>query len=410
MRAAAYTGQIATAVNYPNTLAGNTIPYAMSRSRHKACQAISTATKMQIGYPTWAAVLGAHGATETYIGSSLTYTAAIEYPSGTIIGVVTYNGSTSAVFPASSGIPLSDAITLSTTIPSGAYFFCRMHLHSTASSNCWPYIAGAAAGANGSVIDTANGECFAFGGTDPGDLTQTGGTFTGQYVSTPTSIDSIIKPNLIVGSTTLPSVFLGPADSRVFGYRDYHGDTSGDLGEIARALGQANIPYANYAVTGDRLVAFASSNANRLFGARYCSHVIMQAGVNDLVTDAVSDATLRSTALQVRSYFVGTQPVFLVTMPSETSSSDNWQTQGNQTINSVFTPGTGAGVTHNTWRLSVPYGFAGCFDVASVVTPSQLWLTNGTAQYSTWEGVHETYAAALIIKNSGAVNVGALVR
>jgi hypothetical protein len=369
-----YLGQVATLSHVPNQYSGGSYATAMCRSRHKATQALSTATGLKIGLPGWYAP---QTGGETAAASSISCTASIESAAGVILGQVKFGGAvTGSIAPNTTLI--SDAITLSATIPSGTYFFVRFW---QSGASGFPY---ANLLNNNTLPDVANGEAVTFQG-DTSDKTMVGGTITS------TNAGVVCRPVCILGQTNAPSVAI-VGDSRAAGLGDTHAsETVGDLGEVARSLGAAGMAYINMGNPSDQLAWWNASHARRLELMGYCSHGVLALGINDLFGGSATDASLRTAVAAFRSSVPSGIKLFLTTLTTENTSSS-----GNREA-------------HNDWRRTVPTGFTGCFDIADVTETarnSNVWKTpNYTA-----DNIHATQYGYQQIAASGAVNTSLIVR
>lgn len=294
-------------------------------------------------------------------------------------GNVTYSGSGSPFI-------VSDPIAISA--PAGA----------TVSSNCWLFNT-VGGGMAYNVWASGNpgeypGDGFDFSlssGVPPADQTMSP-TFTSNGLW---NGQNMLGPIALLSQTTRPSIYL-IGDSRCSGAGDVY-DSSGDLGELARSIGPS-FAYINAGSEGDALSFWLSSHAARSQFAAWCSHAVLQAGVND-ITGGTTPATVASNRALVRSAI--NLPMWETTLPTETSSTDNWTTTGNQTA--IANPANRT--TFNTGVRAGSTGMKGYFDIASVTDASGVWNANGTtAKLWTPDGIHESQFANIQIKNSGVVN------
>jgi len=222
-------------------------------------------------------------------------------------------------------------------------------------------------------------------------------------------------PIAILGYTTQPIVSIViMGDSLANGYQDA-GDGLGASGWIERGLSNVNgaqIPWAQASKSGNTV------NAEQVpqFGPRkrslldYATHAILVDGTNDLVV-GTPVATLETQALNVfagiRSHGV---KLYVSTILPRTTSTDSWATAANQTaVNAAFASG-GARDQFNTW-LFTQIGVT----IDGVIDPNPYledpvnhgkWVTNGTANFATPDGVHPGTAghilAATAVANAAA--------
>jgi hypothetical protein len=377
-----YLGQVATRSSTPDSFASS-LKQEQSRSTHFARTNISA---LQIVVPNFY-VTGS--GPETGSGSAGTVTASLEYPSGTCTQIK-FSGSASGTVP-NDGLLLSDA--LSIAIPNGAQFFVRMHL-SFPSGAVYESTTGAGMMAtDGLVVSTT---------TTP-DLTLTCGPVAQGYTVG-------FFPAAIIGQTTRPSVLLA-GDSRIWGQQDT-ADAYGDIGGIARSIGPA-LAYINVAAPGDAVGEAVVSYANRLALSAYTTHVISAYGIND-ISGGNSAATIVTNTNTFISFFSG-KPVWVTTLPPETTSSDTWATPtrtapsspNNQTLSSF----NSVRVTYNTDVRSGTsiVGARGYIDLASLVESgwnSGYWI----GPNCTPDGVHESVVCTLLEQAAGVVPVGSITR
>lgn len=344
-----------------------------------------TISALQIVLPNWYTLVGV----ETGVGAVATVTASVEYPSGTFTQIL-FSGSASGTIADGAQL-LSDLCTIA--IPKDTQFWIRVYYTNTAGI---PYT---------SCQQGSVGDVHRIGASGIVDQTMSG-TITNNSGGTG------YFPAAILGYTRRASVFLA-GDSRTFGQGDTSVLTPGDQGELARSIGPT-LAYVNCGIPSERanFWATASNVVNRRAIAAYCSHVVMQHGINDLAA-ARTDAQLRTDINTMAAYFAG-KTIFLTTLAPETTSTDSWATTANQTAVANFsTAGNGRRETHNAWRRTVPSGFTACFEIADVVESARdsgKWQVDGTASKYTADGVHATTFAYSAIVSSGAVLLAAIHR
>jgi hypothetical protein len=329
-----YLGQIATRSFVPNNFV-STNKQSMSRSRHLCQQAV---TSLQIVVSNfYVPETGGNLGVEMAPGSTATVTASIEYPAGTFTQV-TFGGSASGTVP-DGGVLFSDFV--SVTIPQGATFYVRQYITTAA---------GMVYSDNGS-IDYTNGDGFKFGASGIADQTM-GGTVTHN--------DNFngFFPLAILGTTNRASVAI-IGDSRAYGYQDIYSDTSGDRGELARSIGPS-LAYMSLTTPSDKAALWVASHTNRLQIAKYCSHAVIQLGINDISGGRTASQLIADYA--TIAGLIG-KPIFCCTLAPRSNSTDSWQTVANQTAfaqeaqRSSFNTSVRAGLS----------GFAGYFEIADQV-------------------------------------------
>ncbi len=283
------------------------------------------------------------GFVETPIGAPTSVTGSIEYPAGRFTQM-TFGGQVTGTIP-SGGLLTCDPCPV--IIPRGAPFWIQTWTHCTAGSAFHGW------GSPGTIF-AAGGEVFAYDPTALADHTMDGGIVS-------TDPTNIAGPCMVLGLTNRPTVAL-IGDSRAHGQFDVFSGPSGDIGEFARALGPS-YAYAQCGAGGDSASGWTSSHANRLVLASYASHAIIQYGINDIILQFHSDATLRADILGILASLPASQVKYIATMPPCTTSSDLWATINGQTVLAQ----EAQRILNNAWRRTVPAGFAACIDVASVV-------------------------------------------
>lgn len=367
-----FLGQLATRCGL--ALANNTTnKQIQTRTTHYARSVINS---LQIVIPNYYYPSGI----ETATGAVASVTASIEYPAG-VIHRILFSGATTGSIPSGAHL-ISDAVAVS--IPYGAQFFVRIWF----SNSAMILFQSPATGINLAT------DGIKFGVTTP-DLT--GGGVVG------VDFNAQFFPAAIIGYTTRPSVCL-VGDSRVEGFYDTV-DTYGDLGQFARSVGPS-LPYINLGVGGDTAFSASSTFTNRLALSQYCSHVLINYGVNDIATGRTA-IQLAANINTLIGLFPATKPVWVATVPPEASSTDAFVTTTNQTsINN-----NAVRVTHNTNIRAggTIIGSRGFIDLASIVESSLnsgLWAAPGF----TADGVHETQLACVKIQASNIIPVANFVR
>jgi len=370
----AYLGQVATRSYYPNVKQAS-YTQAMIRSSHFARDDIA---QLQLVWQ------DRYGTLETASGAPTTVECAVEYPSGTYTRVK-FAGADQGVM-ASGGTLTSDFCTV--TIPDGARFWLRTYRLNASGLIHTDFIgmnanapAGEATDAGASVVNKVMG-----------------GTITGAwYPSTPIAILSMI---------TKPSVFIY-GDSRALGISDnWNTNPSGNGGEIARSIGE-NFGYVLCGAVGAQLVQAGSGVRTNL--VQYCSHSIVEFGINDIQAYGKSLATLQPfyTALWTALSAGGTKPVFQTTMPPlGGTTTDAWATVANQTPHAT----DGVRIATNAWIRSQGDGpLDGYLEVADAIESGRdtgKWKAPG---YTT-DGGHENKTGCYAIFASGAISPSFFIR
>lgn len=378
---APYLGNVVTRTMVPNDFSAS-ITAMMSRKWHFIRD--TSVNSIQLVIPNfWV------GGPETILSGTTTITAGVEDASGSVV-TATFSGSasiaTTAAFVVSDPINITglNKATLSDRI-----------FRTNASGLCFSNWSVGSAGQPG----ISPGDNLNF--TTATDQTA-GGTITNSPAWTGTMQFGSVA---IVAQTLMPSVAL-IGDSRCSGAGDTY-DASGDLGELARSIGPS-MGYVNLGVEGDIASAWTAATNRQALVKAYCSHAVIQLGVNDIFGGSTS-ASLVSNRAAIRS-LVAPRPCLETTIPTETSSTDLWTTTANQT------PINGPSI-RQTFNATVRAGtanIAGFFDIASITDTSlssSIWNADGvTPKKWTLDGIHESQFANIAIKNAGVVNTALIHR
>lgn len=316
-------------------------------------------------------------------GASTTIECAVEYPSGTYTRV-TFSGVNQGVM-VSGGSILSDSTTVA--IPNGALFWLR-----TWKSN-----------PNGMLGTDANPRVT----TVLGDASETGTTVTNRVMGGTISSNAtyLSTPSAILGMTQRPSVLL-VGDSRVVGLQDLPASSrSGDSGEVARSIG-GNFGYICTAMSGESAQGFWGQGNVRRSLRQYVSHVICNFGINDLHSGGFTLANMQTLYPNIWAGLGAPAfPVYQLTLPPVTTSTDGWTTVANQTVAGY----EAIRVSVNNWiRTQGDIQLAGIFDITLALESARdsgKWLPGYVN-----DGIHENATAANAIVSSGAINPALIVR
>ncbi|KQP39671.1 hypothetical protein ASF44_08035 [Pseudorhodoferax sp. Leaf274] len=385
-----FAGQVLTMTDRAGSGSGT---QSMSRSRHRARAAVSF---VQIAIPNW--VVLHSNFTETAGNGPATVEAAIEYPIGTTSTRFKWSTANSTVIPAGETSALSDKLAIA--LPKNAEFMIRIYWtcpngliwQSSPSGGFYPL-----------VNDTARGEGYVYAvsglaNTVTGVGAVSGGTSGGDGIR--------FGPCAIVSDIVEPTIGI-IGDSRTTGASDSYGDATGDLGVVARSIGP-NFGYIHVGKHSDGADKFIASSTRRRELMQYVSHIICEYGINDVVGAGRTWTQLQASLNTIHGYFPD-KPVWQTTLNPWTTSSDSWATTAGQT--------KGAWATrYDEVNAGIRAGGVGAgrvFDIASIAESaigSGLWRVNGTANYATNDGAHETFAMNILIKNSGIIPASAFTR
>jgi hypothetical protein len=356
-----YTGQVATRCGISNSVTGTAGHTFMSRTAHVAMDNI---TSLQLVEANWYVV---GNSVETAGPSTMALTASVEFPAGTFTQVKYSGIATGSV--AGGTTLVSDACAV--TIPVGSTFFVRRFVNSASGT---PY------NSSGNLRNLALGDATSIDDTDK--------TMGGTIVDGGTSP---MWPAAIIATTTRRSVAV-IGDSRVVGNSAYDtSSTTADTarGEICKSIGRS-FAFINMGVTSDTAAAFVTSHTLRVALAKYCSTVINNLGINDMVNSGSTPVLTHEANMQtIQGYFNAGTPYYVCTLAPFTTSTDNWATTSGQTV-------TAREASRTTWNNRVRNNL-GAFtggieiaDAAETARDSGIWVVNGSAGWATGDGLHES--------------------
>lgn len=320
---------------------------------------------------------------EFAIGGDATITASVEYPLGTTVTRLTFNGQNSGTAYDYSTLA-SDLISIN--IPAGAEFAIREFRHYTGSGSI-PFT-------NQVGLDITDGDCYNYGSSGVTDLTGSAGTFAGGDGS------SHCNPVAIFGPTSLPSYAL-IGDSRGEGYGD-NGNGNLYIGWMERSVGPVRA-FTNLSKFGE----YTSTAATLGFRQRaaiinkYCTHILCEYGVNDLFAGGQTVDQVLKSIDQIQEQFPY-KWFYQTTLMGETNSTDAWTTLINQAT--VDSNKDESRRWFNNYVRSGMHRFDGVYDVSTVVESSfnsGLWKVPGY----TADGLHPTPLGYATIASSGVIKV-----
>lgn len=309
------------------------------------------------------------GHLETGPGSATTVTAAVEFETGAF-WKCTFNGSASGSIP-NAGMIWTDPMPW--VVPRGTRFGFRCYRTNVA--GC-PF-----------TLDVQNpsiGERIEYNVTSDKTL---GGTIA------TTDQTNWYGPCAARGLMTQPSVGI-MGDSISLGQFDAL-DSTGAQGGIARVLQASGIPYTQLSVGGTTAQSFLAGYTNKIALGSLCSSVILCHGTND-ANAGRTDAQIRADLTSIAALLPATQRKFLVTITPRTTGS--W----GDLVSQIAYVNQAVIDANNTWRLTVPAGFTGIFDVAAPLK------SPGTSKWKfpgyTSDGVHPTTTGYAAIRDSGIIS------
>ena len=350
----------------------------MARTKHTAMDSL---TKLQVAYANFWADVGV----ESTPGASTTYTAGIEYPIGTITPV-TFSGANSGV-AADGAIITSDWVNV--TIPRGATFFVRTWM-SNSTGVVWVARRGLA---NQAGVVPTSGEWITIGATT------TDYTKVATNVNNGSTSNSFV-PLAILGYTKRPSFLLvGDSRSSPTATNETIPNSVGATGEMERSIAKM-YGSINASDPGESLLNVSTTSfTRRLPLATWCTHVIIDLGINDF--------TAAKTSAQVLTYlntFCDSLPgksIFACTVSPKSASTDSWATTVNQTADATSNANRIA--FNDILRTNPPPKISATFDVADQTESSRnsgLWRVNGSANGYTLDGLHGNSTANAAVEAS----------
>jgi lysophospholipase L1-like esterase len=267
--------------------------------------------------------------------------------------------------------------------------------------------------------------------TNPGpDL-----TFSNSTTGFTTPASYTYQPEAIIGSgpSLTPSILI-IGDSIAQGFGDVTGNGAGTwtAGFIIRAINETH-PYVRMEAYGD--LFRNSGEVNNVYGRdapiKYGHYAICEYGVNDIYALGDTLAQVQASAILVWSKLArrGVK-TYQTTLTPETTSTDSWATSGNQTPTTGNTvrigfndwvrqgapmliasagalpTATTNGTTNAVYARQPGHPLVGYFEIADIAETSRdsgIWVTNGTANYPTTDGIHPSTAMAILM--SAGINM-----
>lgn len=366
-----YVGQVANRCSHQNK-SNTTNKELMSRSRHNAMVSIKS-----LALVFWNGFTDFEGTRLETGGGAATYTAAIEYPSGTIAAQIKWSGSASK---SAADLEVFQSDFANVDIPKGAVFFVRVW-RSSATGIIYNKFGGLL---DTEATTTYSGEGFTFG-TTTADLTMTPGQFT-NIGNTGTGF----RPQAIVALTTQPSLaFLG--DSRVNNdtQLDTVTDGFGFVGELERTFGM-QYPSIKLSQSSERCYEAVTRFTYRKQIAAYCSHVISNYGVNDFRDSKTAAQTI--TAHRSLAALIG-KPYYVCTVAPMANA-------GNTVTDATVNP---LRIAYNAIIRKGDEAFAGTLEIADIVETARdsgLWISGYTS-----DGLHANTTGSLALQRSGSLRL-----
>lgn len=392
------------------------IPNDIADSRIKCFVGNSSVSSLKLGF--CGTTLNASG-TETFLGNDYGIEAAIELASPAMYENAIFQGSDYGLV-GNKGLLISEAINIS--IPAGGTFEVRCGYKVNQSTH---FIPSCSKWLNTSALS----DFGSFSQANSSQVQGTGAMSVASGGSTNGSLPYSAPPYLILGIPTspLPSVcIIGDSIADGSGDTSNSGGTGpsalGSAGYIARGLESVStqatypIPYIKTTVASDTYAHnIISSSPFKRNCWQYVTHIVCELGINDICINLSSLATLQTyvtnLCADIRSvtgpYGKPIKIAFCKIMPQTTSSNLFVDAAGQ-------TPVTGATVggvrdTFNAWLVTQIGGLIDYLIDPNIYVEDQAnpgkWVSNGTSNYGTADGVHPT--TALHILAAQAVNAWA---
>ena len=368
--ASSYLGMVATRGGVPDSYnSGST--QIMSRSMHFATDNI---TQLKIVLCGWWSANG----TETTSTGTATYTASVEYPSGTFTQIKWAGATSGSVAPDASVV--SDYCTV--TIPNGSMFWIRLFQTN----------------ASGIIY---NSELIG----NPNSALEYGTTLTDKTlgsVVTGAGSTLMFKPAAIIGMTNKATVVM-LGDSRTHGASDGSADpTTGDYGAVRPSFN--SIGYIDFSFNGLNTSHFVAANAPKRIALAntYTTHIFNYLGINNLINVPDTAAQLITKQQSLHTDWGASKPMIVATLDPYTTGT--WATTGGQTVSSI----EAQRVSYNNTVRARPTWAA---DIMQPTTVTETALNSGfwTPNYTT-DGLHSNHTSYQALITANAFNPALFVR
>lgn len=390
-----YEGLVATRARFGSIQTGAGAGFysnAMVRSAHVATDVISA---IRLCFANFCLPTGV--AYEQGNGGALTInTVAIEYPIGSTRQQMRFGGAANTTIPAISatspgataanGLAFTDYLTLATAIPKGATF--RVWYYCSNANGQMPR-SGTTSVWSTTLSDGLSGDAVLVGSSISDN------TLSGSFSSNSASF--AMPPVAIIGQTTQPSV-IAFGDSITWGF--YDTDTlDGRQGIVCRGLpstmaflnlgscalrADQGPPAATVAALGMSGTTCYTLNRQQLFP--YCSHAVIQLGINDSNSPQRSAAQILSCNQAVAALFPSQVKKFLTTLTPLCAVNDTKGYTDPSTMVGSQGSSYSAHMDYNESVRAVPSGFTGALDFYSVLAAGVPYLVttgsipNGSTQ------------------------------
>ena len=390
---AQYMGQVATRCGFSVFTKFNGTVQIQNRTIHQATDYL-TAPRVIFGTATNQAV---------NLDTNATIECSIEYPlnsgnyhrrlfSGVNVGTIT----PTALITSDTLNTLNAGI----TIPKGAFFAVRSLLTASGSTGiqatATSFTPVGAPYYEGSITSSTATQ------TNIVVTTATGGTSgNNDGFNTPTTV---FRPLAIIDNTTQPSIFLA-GDSITYGLNDV-ADGYNRQGMVERSLG--NIGMINAGQPSEAIVTVNSTPttfATRATLIQYCSHIIVQYGINDIVSASATASTLSASLNTFRTtYGIGKYMLACTLLPL-TTTTDSFVTVANQT---VFGNDVNRVAYNKALRSNALVGYIGIIDYEGASLDNYAvskWKVAPAGFQFTGDGIHPSQIGANYIGSNVKVNL-----
>lgn len=235
------------------------------------------------------------------------------------------------------------------------------------------------------------------------DRTITGGTAYGNA-----STGQTHSPLALIAMTTKASV-AGHGDSNQLGAIQLvtttfaASDEFGYQGLTGRSVAPA-LPYMNLGSYGDTIAAFIGAQGTKRRAAMaYCSHIVTDIGINDIVINGRTAAQVYADLQTLRAMFP-TKKFYAHTLAPNTTGAWTAVDGSDQVLGAA----EAQRAAYNALLIANAANFDGVFqtDQAVALPARTKWLAPGYTN----EGTHYTVLAQLAVKNSGIVNPASIRR
>jgi lysophospholipase L1-like esterase len=346
---------------------------------------------LQLLYPAYY-LLSSGGGVETAVSNNLTIGAAIELDSPAKHAPAYFSGKLQGALDAGAGIIASDPIGIDLE-PSTAFWV----------RSDFPGAAGlrVPTGRNAAI----NGESFVKSAEATTQIYGTGLLAT--RTTGTTGSNGIPGPIAIIGRAEKPVPAIAILnDSIAFGSGDASNAgivAGGNYGFVPRGLQDVDgaggmWPWIMIGRSSGNLSNFLTPDAPRRMALlHYCSHAIVQAGTNDLASQALAAAQDAARKVWAACRRRGLKVYQVLIFPRIAATTDSYASAAGQVPVTGFEAGGGKRDPFNAWvRACVADGtIDGLIDpnpfVEDSVHPGK-WITNGAANYPTSDGVHPSTA------------------